>query len=833
MKAVVMAGGEGSRLRPITSNSPKPLLPVGNKPIMEHILELLKRHDITDITATVHYLADEIQSYFGDGSDFGVSLNYSIEDSPLGTAGSVKKAEASLTGEPFIIISGDALTDCDLTEAIAFHKKRGATATLILSRVANPLEFGVVITDEEGRVQRFAEKPTWSEVFSDTVNTGIYILEPEVLESMEPGHAYDWSADIFPKLLADGKDLYGYVMEGYWCDIGSLSQYREAQEHLLSGAVKLSVKGEQVEPGVWLDTHCMIEEGAELFPPVCLGRNCRVRKGAKVGPHTVIGDNVLVEENATIERSIVWDSTYIGPNVAIRSAVIGSRCTIKRDTVVNEDAVVGDRCMIDVGCTIRPRVKLWPDKMIERGSTVTMSLVWGNRWRGQLFRELGVAGLSNIEITPDFACRLGSAFGSCLPAHSRIVTSRDSTRSSRMIKRAIIASLLSVGCDVLDLRSVAVPVARHFIKAGGASGAIHVRKLPGNNRVTLVEMFDSTGAYLPRALERKVENAFFREDFNRIDSEELGFLEPASRALEAYQADFLHILQHDFSSKQMLRVVCDYGYSTLASNLPAMLSNLGVEIIGLNGYPDAKLAPRSPEEVQSHVENLKKIVRSVKYDLGVLFTEEGERLFVVDSQGNPVQGHNLFAILSILVARTHPGAKIAMSVTAPNKLEEVLQRHGAKVVRTRADVRSLMATGLEENATLAGDERGGFIFNEFHPGFDAAFTFGKLVWMLAKTGLKINEITASLPQFQVAYEQVPCPWEAKGVVMRRMSEESSDGMKIDTLDGLKFYNSTQWVLVLPDQVEPMFHIYAESDKEADSQELVGAYARKIAEYQLS
>ncbi|MFQ3678392.1 MAG: nucleotidyltransferase family protein, partial [Fimbriimonadaceae bacterium] len=209
MKAVVMAGGEGSRLRPITANRPKPLVPICNRPIMEHILELLKRHGIQDVVSTLHYMADEIQNYFGDGADFDVSMSYSIEDTPLGTAGSVKKAESLIGNDTFLIISGDALTDCDLSKAIAFHKAKKAVATLILYHVPNPLEFGVVITDDDGRVIRFLEKPTWSEVFSDTVNTGMYILEPEVFERMEPGRQYDWSQDIFPEILRSGEPIYG------------------------------------------------------------------------------------------------------------------------------------------------------------------------------------------------------------------------------------------------------------------------------------------------------------------------------------------------------------------------------------------------------------------------------------------------------------------------------------------------------------------------------------------------------------------------------------------------------------------------------------------------
>ncbi len=826
MKAVVMAGGEGSRLRPITSNRPKPLVPICNQPIMEHILHLLKRHGITNVVTTLYYLSDEIQSYFGDGSDFDVTMEYSIEAQPLGTAGSVKQAESMLRDGTFLIISGDALTDCDLTKAIAFHKKKKSVATLILCRVPNPLEFGVVFTNPEGKVERFLEKPSWSEVFSDTVNTGMYILEPEVFQMMEPGVSYDWSSDIFPLLLEKGQPMYGYVMEEYWADVGSLAQYREAHEHLLSQQVKLPVLGVAKQSGVYIGANCTIDDSATLVPPVCLGRNCKVKRGARIGPYTTIGDNALIEEDASVERSVIWDSAYIGPSVSVRSAIVGSRVTIKRDSVIQEDAVVGDRCLIDVACTVRPRVKLWPDKIVERGSTVTMSLVWGHKWRGNLFRDLGVAGLSNIEITPDFACRLGSAFGSCFGAASQIVTSRDSTRSSRMIKRAIMSALLSVGCDVLDLRSAALPIARHFIKTSGANGAVCVRKLPGNSRVTLIEMFDSRGAYLSRAVERKVETAFFREDFKRTDPDDLGQIQFVSRAIEEYQEDYFRFLG-DISGGRRLRIACDYGYSSLSGIFPSMLDRMGIESISLNGFNDAKRSPRSSSEIQHHMLNLGQIVGTLGYDLGVLFTDEGERLTIVDGGGRLIEGTALLAAMGILVSMTKPGADIAMSITAPTVLEELLKGKGANVIRTKTDVRSLTSTSIDSEVSLAGDERGGFIFPQLHPGFDAPFSFGMLIKMMRQTGLTIADLAREIPEFPMAYQVVKVSWESKGTVMRMLSEEKTVGERVELLDGIKIFEEDAWVLVLPDSIEPIFHVYAEASDDAKSRALVEKYVKRI------
>src|SRR6202161_3349854 len=220
-----MAGGEGTPVRPMTAKQTKPKLPVVNRPIMEHVLRLLRRLGFTHAVVTVQFLAALVRNYFADGEDFGMSLQYATEEMPLGTAGSVKNAEDGLRDGPFLLISGDALTDMDLTELVRFHKDNGALVTVGLTRVPDPLEFGIVIADEDGRIQRFLEKPSWGQVFSDTVNTGVYIMEPEVLAEVTAKESVDWSHDVFPKLLQRGAPIYGYVSDRYWEDVGTLESY--------------------------------------------------------------------------------------------------------------------------------------------------------------------------------------------------------------------------------------------------------------------------------------------------------------------------------------------------------------------------------------------------------------------------------------------------------------------------------------------------------------------------------------------------------------------------------------------------------------------------------
>src|SRR3989475_8536870 len=250
MHAVVMAGGEGSRLRPLTINRPKPMVSIVNKPCLGHIFDLLQRHGISDAFVTLQYLATQIQDSFGDGGSVGMRLRYGVEETPLGTGGSVRQIGDALD-DAIIVVSGDALTDIDLSAVIAFHRERKAAVTLTLYHVPNPLEYGVVITNEDGRITKFLEKPSWGEVFSDTINTGIYVIEPRVLERYAIGDVFDFSKDLFPRLLAEGEPLFSYVADGYWTDVGSITEYGRANADLLRGKVNGADLGKKLLPVVW------------------------------------------------------------------------------------------------------------------------------------------------------------------------------------------------------------------------------------------------------------------------------------------------------------------------------------------------------------------------------------------------------------------------------------------------------------------------------------------------------------------------------------------------------------------------------------------------------
>lgn len=829
MKAVVMAGGEGTRLRPLTSNRPKPLVPILNKPCMQHSIELLKRAGIKDIVVTLYYLADEIQGYFGDGSELGVNLIYTIEDTPLGTAGSVKKAEEYLKDDTFIIVSGDALTDLDVDRALAYHREKQSVATLVLQHVENPLEFGVVITNDEGRIRRFLEKPSWGEVFSDTVNTGMYILEPSIFEYMEPEKSYDWSQDIFPRLLKDEKSMFGYVMGEYWTDVGSLQQYRQAQYEMLGGKTKLPIDGRREGGAIWIGEGTEIDPSAQIVGPVLIGKNCRINASAHIGPDTVIGDNCIVGEGATLQRAIVWDSNYIGRRTQLTGCTICFRSTIKDDVTIQEGAVVGDRCHIDAGSAIRPMIKLWPDKVIEAGSVVTMSLIWGSKWQGTLFRDLGVSGIANVEMTPDFATKLGASYGAFLKKGATVITSRDATLVCRMLKRGLLAGLVSVGVNVLDDENMPLPLSRHSIRANSAAGGMHVRLTPELPNLASIEFFDKNGIYLSTNGQRKIETIFYREDFGRTPADEVGEINYTARVVERYSHDFFRQINTEAIKKRNLRVVVDYGYSRISGILPQMLGQMETETIALNAYTDAKRAPNCFNDRQPLLETLSNIVLTLKADLGVLLWDDGERLTVVDENGEILPGGDLLACFASLVSRAQPGAQVAVPVTAPTAIEKIMGKQGGGVTRTKTDVRALMGAAAEnkEGIALAADSNGGLVFPQFHPAFDALFAFAKLLEMLAVQDTSVGEVRKSLPAYYMASKAVACPWEIKGRIMRELMEDTQS-QRTELLDGIKIYKSDDaWTLILPDASDPSFRIYAEAATQDEANEMVHRYVLRL------
>jgi len=830
MNAVIMAGGFGTRLRPLTHNIPKPMIPVANKPMMEHIVDLLRGHGITDLVALLHFQPDLIEGHFGDGSEFGVRMAYVNAAEDYGTAGAVKNAEAQLSG-PFLVISGDLLTDFDLGAALQFHQERGADLTILLTRVENPLQYGVVITEPDGRISRFLEKPTWSEVFSDTVNTGIYLLGPSVLDLIPPGHEFDFSKDLFPLMMREGKKLFGYIASGYWRDVGDLLEYRLAHQDILAGHVKVKIPGRRVEGldrEIWLGSGSRVDFTAGLRGAVLIGRNTRVEANARI-TNSVIGDNCIVEEGAVVADSILWNNVYVGRGAMLKENVVGRGSEIKTRARLFEGALVSDNCRIGEGSVLKADVKVWPQKVVEDGATLSTSLVWGERWARSLFGAYGVTGLGNIEISPEFAAKLGAAFGATLREHAIARTSRDPHRTSRIINRAIICGLLSAGVDVHDLRVTPIPVVRYEMGVRGAVAGVHVRKSPYDPELIDIKFFDERGLDISASREKGIERLFFREDFRRAKIEGTGTLSFPEYDVEYYQEGILGFIKQDAIRARAPKVVIDYSYGSAATIFPAVLGKLGCEVISLNAYMDETKITKTAEEFQRSLKQLCEIVRILGADLGIMLDTGAEKLFLVDDKGDLIPDELALAVVALLVARTQPPGIIGAPITASAVLEELVAPQGFKVQRTKIAPRALMETAAQEGKVFVGDAFGGFIFPRFQPAFDSMLGTLKILEMLALSDLTLHEAIRHIPKRVTTREQVPCPWEMKGTLMRTLIEATKD-QEVELLDGVKIQLGSDWAAIYPDQDKPFFHILAEASSRTRAEQIVGTYRDKLKDW---
>lgn len=811
MRAVLMAGGSGTRLRPLTCDLPKPMVPILNRPIAEHIINLLRRHHFQEVIATLHYLPDIMREYFHDGSDFGVQMTYAVEeDQPLGTAGCVKNI-AELLDSTFLVISGDSITDFDLTAAVEFHCRKQSKATLVLTRVPNPLDFGVVITDENQRIQRFLEKPSTSEIFSDTVNTGTYVLEPEVLEYLPPNQECDFSNDLFPLLLEKGIPMYGFIAEGYWCDVGNLEAYRESQYDALRGKVKLDFPYEQRSPGVWIGENTYIDDYARIEAPVIIGNNCRIGSRAHIEAGTILGDNVTIGSDANLKRPIVWNGAIIGEDVHLRACVIARGTRVDRRAHVLEGAVVGSLSTVGEESLISPNVRVWPSKKIESGATLNINLIWGNTARRNLFGQRGVLGLANIDITPEFAVKLGAAYGSTLHQVATVAVSRDQRRISRMVTRSLISGLMSVGVNVLNLEDTAIPVVRTVIRNLPVVGGIHVRLSPDRADQILIEFLDNKGINITKAKEKKIEGAYFKEDLRRAQVAEIGNMTYPSEVLDTYRNAFQRHLNVEVLRHSNAKVVIDYVYAVSGAILPRLLARFGCDAVVLNA--SLNQIAISPGDRENLLDQLGRVVEALRANFGVQVYANGEQFILVDESGSLIRGEELTALMVTMILTVNPRSTVVVPVQASSAVEQIARRHDGKVIRTKANPTALMeACQSHPNVVLGGSGDMGFIFPQMHPGFDGMFSIAKMIEILTTQERSLGQIRTDLPHVVHRRHTVRCPWSVKGALMRHLVETHAPE-NLELIDGVKLisYQDDNWILILPDAGEPLVHIYANSD----------------------
>ena len=833
-KAVIMAGGFGTRLRPLTMQIPKPMVPIMNQPMMEHIVNLLKQHNIKDVVSVLYFQPDVITNYFGDGSKSGIKMQYVHAKADYGTAGSVKNAHEHLT-ERFIIISGDVLTDFDLTKAIEFHIEKKSKATILLTRHPTPLQYGIVMTDNENRITRFLEKPSWGQVFSDTINTGIYILEPDVLDLIPFREEFDFSKDLFPTMLQKSMPLYGYIADGYWRDVGNLDEYQIGQNDALKKILKVKYKGVEKD-GV------IIGDNTEIFPTVKFNGNVLIGNNSKIDEHSelidcVIGNNVTIGKGAKLTRVTLWDNVTVGDFVQMTDDVVCSNVMIEQSATIRENIFISNDCVIGKGAVLNANIKLWPNKQVEEGAVLSRSLVQEEKWQRELFNEARISGISNVEIQPEFCAKLGAACGLSIGSNKTITASRAPDNCSRVMKQAFIAGLASTGVKVNDMQISSIPQTRQELRTGKYDAGFHIRKNPRHPNKHDIILLNKDGKDISTDLAKKIERYFFGEDVVRVPEDKMGKIQINASSNEAYIQRYIDSIDVETVRKRKFKILVDYSYGLAATILPNILGYFDADVISINNYVDqSKFSPERlnlSSDNKGQIDEVALIMRNLNYEIGFQIESGAEKISIVDERGVWYSHHRLLSVVTKLFLETHRHLEpynIAVSILAGSEIEEIAKDYNVKVIRIKNSHSAMMEATSDEKLRFVGGSYGGFVFSDFLFAADGMFTIGQILEMLAKTGLRISEIDDKLPVRYQSVSTVPVPWEKKGTVMRKAMEHS-EGMERVLVEGVKIFKNDNSTLLYPDKESPNFSVVSDSASFETAESLVKTYSSLITQWQ--
>ena len=765
-----MAGGEGTRLRPLTCDCPKPMIKLMNRPVMQYALALLKRHGITQIAATLGYLPDAIMDCFGAGDAFGVDLRYFIERTPLGTAGGVKQASAFLD-ETFVVLSGDGITDLDIAAAVEFHRRKGALATLVLKRADNPLDYGVVLTGADGRVKSFHEKPNWSEVVSDTVNTGIYILEPQVLAHVPDDRPCDFGHDLFPALVKAGLPVYGYVMEGYWCDIGDVRAYLSAHADALEG--RIHVEGLTPRAGkVAQLPGAVVDRAAVLEGPCLIGPGARILAGAYVGPCSVIGPDCVVGEGASVKRSVLWQGARLMRGAQARGCVLAAGAVLGEGAQAYEEAVLGTGAAMGERAVLLPGVKLWPGKRGGDGERLEANLVWGHR------RDAAFDGGTLALSSPAQAARAVQALVSSLKCRELLLGHLNGN-SAHALWHAAAAGAMAQGVRVLDAGACVLPQLRRAqISLGVPFAALvtDVGLLPLN----------PSGAGLTGRQQRDVCARLSRQDFDPPFSNETPAILPAGGSDAAYVA------------WAAARYAADP-----AGSPPTALFAEDSQVLDLaeRAFARAGLRVRTADPAE---------VALAPGEIGITLGDMGESCAFWDESGALSEGES--QLLTAWTALERGEDALLVPAQATRAVQQLAQARGARVEFMGGE-EALWLNALAERSPAQ------FVLQR--DGIAGALM---ALGALAKEGLVLADWRRGMPAVARRSRSVAIPISQTGRILRTLAQRERN---VELGGGMRLRRGDGWAWICPDERRAAFRIVTEAASAETARELCDFCEREL------
>ena len=830
MKAVVMAGGFGTRIQPLTHSRPKPMLPIMNKPMMEHTMMMLKDLGIEEFIVLLYFKPEVIKDYFGDGSDFGIKITYVVPDDDYGTAGAVKLAQEHIGDDNFIIISGDLVTDFDFKKLFDFHEAKKSKLSIGLTSVENPLQFGVVIANEDNIIEKFLEKPSWGEVFSDTINTGIYIIESEILDYIPHRENFDFAKDLFPLLMQKNIELMAYNLEGYWRDVGNPESYREVYEDILNGRVDFDIGGikkEYPDGVLYSSVEYELDPSVEIIGKVVLDKNVTLQKGVKLN-NVVIGRDVVVGENSKIRNSVFWEDIEVGKNAKFDNTLVCNNNKIDKNVTAKAGLILAQGCEVGELVSFEQDVVIWPDKKIESAAIVSHSLILGSKYKNSIFENGSVSGKSNIELSCEMATKLAEAFASQLPIGSKVIVGRDDDKSSRMLKRAFLGGLLSAGIDVVDIKNVPPSVLRYTLANDGSlMGGAHFKRSTSDSVSSEITLFNEEAIRVDNNSSKAIEKSFFTENFRRVDYSQIGNIYETLHHDECltYKEAIEKQIDHGIIKCGGFRVAVDLMHGTTSEIFPSILNHLGVENIVLNAYYDEKKLSNIAALMQNSKSNISTIVKSLGYDMGLLIYPNAQTLRLVDENGDLLNKiKTLECVLGMMnLEKTSKKKKVFLPTWAP----DIKEFDNLDIERGKYS--NFKAKELKKYDLIATVD-GNFSFCEFGYTRDAIYASLKIMELLSCHDVKLSQLASELDDFYYKTFKIECSQALKGKMMRKFLEDAK-GKKSSSADGVKIWeNKTDWILMIPDQYSEHLNIYIQAADEKSGEDIYKKYSAKISKW---
>ncbi len=831
MKAVVMAGGFGTRIQPLTTSLPKPMLPVVNRPMMEHIIIKLKEQlGITEFVILLYFKPETIKDYFKDGGKWGVKIEYVLPDDDYGTAGAVKCAQEFLQDDNFIIVSGDLVTDFDFRKIVDAHNEKNALFSIALTPVEDPLQFGVVITDENDKIEKFLEKPGWGEVFSDTINTGIYIVEPQILDFIPSEKNFDFAKDLFPLLMENDIPLWGPKIEGYWRDVGNPQSYRDVYDDILNLRFAFSFDGNKIttKEGIVYTPEDDLSENLKISGIVVLGNKTKIGKNV-VLKNVVLGDNVVIRDDTKISNSVIWSNVKIGKNCDIDKAVICDKNRLANNIKIKEGVIMAENCDVLDNVSFEKDVVVWADKIIDENSIVSNNVVWGSKYKSSIFEDGMVRGRTNIELSCTMSTKLAEALGTMLPVGSKVYVSRDFHRSSRMLKRAFLGGLLSTGLDVVDITYMPSAAMRYSLANNkNISAGVHFRQSITDKTHTEIIIFTEDGLRIDTNMAKNIERVFFRENFRRVDSEDIGEITEVRFLEETYIEDILSKLDLDTIKSSDIKIAVDMMSGAVSKIYPKLLTGLELDNIVLNAVPDEKKLSTLPTLAKKSQENLSKIVSSLERDIGLMIYPNGQKMRLICDEGKLLDEHIALLCVLYMVNYSTPNGekrKIFLPAWTPDIFDEKFEN--LKIERGKYS--GFTKEKLSEYYLVASVE-GNFAFIDFAFNRDTVFASLKVIEMMTKFNFKLSSIAKEMASFYYQSYQIECPNALKGTMMRRFLQDSKT-KRSSMIDGVKIWiEEDSWILMIPDQYSDFLNLYIQAPKKEAADAILQEYKDKISSW---